>query len=418
MKRAGLLLGISLLWLPLSMITDGMTTLILPNRLITITDKTTQATALGLITFVGILIGMFIQPIAGAFSDRLRPRWGRRGVIALGGVFTLVSLFFFGISQGVLAVLVSYVLVQITTNVIQAAQQGLIPDLVPSHWRGTASGLKGLMDIGGAFLGFILLGKILERGQSELAIAMVGVVLLLAVAVTLLVVREPKVTLSRLTNRFSLVDIFRLNLREHRPFVWLVISRFLFLLGTYAVGRFLLYFVGNRLDVDAQQASETAGTVLAALTLVTLLASLPMGWAADQFGRIPLMLAGSALSALGVLLLIPAETQMQILLFGALMALGSSAFVNANWALTADLVPPTESGRFLAIANFGTAGASATAGLLGPLIDWANTGAVEAGYTVLFVAAALAFVASAIVLRGVNVTKSNVVPPQINKVEV
>jgi MFS family permease len=418
MKRVGLLLGISLLWLPLSMIADGLTTLILPNQLVTITDKATQATALGLITFVGILAGMLIQPIAGVFSDRLRPYWGRRGMIALGIVFTLVALFFFGLSQAVLAILVSYLLVQITTNVIQAAQQGFIPDLVPSPWRGTASGLKGLMDIGGAFLGFILLGILLEGGQIDLAIAMVAVVLLLAFAVTLLVIREPKVTASPSTTRLSLVDIFRFNLQEHRAFVCLVISRFLFLLGTYAVGRFLLYFVAHRLNVDTQQANETAGNVLAALTLVTALASLPMGWAADRLGRIPLMVAGSALSALGVLLLISAGTEAQILLFGGLMSVGSAAFASANWALTADLAPSTEVGRFLAIANFGAAGAAAAAGLLGPLVDWANTNAAGAGYTVLFVTAALAFVASAIALRGVTITESALAPARISKVQV
>jgi MFS family permease len=114
--------------------------------------------------------------------------------------------------------------------------------------------------------------------------------------------------------------------------------------------------------------------------------------------------------------LISARTEAQILLFGALMSVGSAAFASANWALTADLVPQAEVGRFLAIANFGTAGAAAAAGLLGPLIDWANTNAVGAGYTVLLVAAALTFVASA--LRGVNVTERKVAPARISKVQV
>lgn len=403
------------MWLPLSMMSDGITTLILPNRLITITDKTTQATVLGLMTFAGILMGMLIQPIAGAVSDRLQPHWGRRSIIAVGVVFTLVSLLLFGLSHLVLTILLSYLIIQVTMNVIQAAQQGFIPDLISSQLRGTASGLKGLMDIGGALIGFALLGQLLQRGQTDLALSVIAGALILAFALTVLLVREPRAGRAMPPNRLMLADIFRLNVQEHRAFVWVVVSRFLFLLGTYAVGRFLLYFVADRLNLDARQASKTAGDVLTGLTLVTVVASLPMGWAADRFGRIPLMVVGAVLSALGGLLLIVAGTETQLLLFGALMALGSAAFASANWALTTDLAPPTEVGRFLAIANFGTAGASAAAGLVGPLIDWANTGTDGAGYSVLFVMAAFAFLASAIVLRGVNVAQRTVAPSRIRE---
>jgi hypothetical protein len=43
-------------------------------------------------------------------------------------------------------------LVQVAASVAQAAQQGFIPDVVPPERRGTASGLKGFMDVGGALL--------------------------------------------------------------------------------------------------------------------------------------------------------------------------------------------------------------------------------------------------------------------------
>ena len=76
------------------------------------------------------------------------------------------------------------------------------------------------------------------------------------------------------------------------------------------------------------------------------------------------------------------------------MALGSGAFVSANWALTADVVPPAEAGRFLALANLGTAGGMAAAGLFGPLLDAANAASPGAGYAALFAGAALAFLAS------------------------
>jgi MFS family permease len=116
------------------------------------------------------------------------------------------------------------------------------------------------------------------------------------------------------------------------------------------------------------------------------------------------MLIGALLSAAGVGLLITATSSWDILLFGGLMAVGSATFSTANWALVADLAPPAEAARFLGLANIGTAGAAAAAGLLGPVVDWANASSPGDGYTTLFVAAIVAFLASGLALRGLRGT--------------
>src|SRR5690349_203054 len=87
--RIRLLTGISVLWLPMGMLFDGLTTLLLPAYLLALTQEATRATVLGMLTFSGLIIGMIIQPIAGGFSDYLYPRWGRRGMITLGVVLLL-----------------------------------------------------------------------------------------------------------------------------------------------------------------------------------------------------------------------------------------------------------------------------------------------------------------------------------------
>src|SRR5215212_6215674 len=247
MERLRLLLGISVFWLALSMLFDGVNTLVLPFLLLRVTDDATRATALGMFTFVGLLLGMLIQPVAGAWSDRLRPRWGRHGTIALGLLLLLASLAGFGFSRSLLALFVGYILVQVAASVAQAAQQGFIPDLVQQQWRGTASGFKGFMDIGGALIGFVLLGQLLRGEQIGLALLAIAATLLLTFALTLVLVREPRHVAGSALPRVSVLDAFRLDLRRHGAFAWLVVSRYLFLLGTYTVGRFLLYFVADRL---------------------------------------------------------------------------------------------------------------------------------------------------------------------------
>jgi MFS family permease len=128
------------------------------------------------------------------------------------------------------------------------------------------------------------------------------------------------------------------------------------------------------------------------------------------------MLGGAALSALGVLLLILAESNLSILVFGGLMALGSAAFSGANWALIADLAPPAEAARFLGLANIGTAGAAAAAGLFGPLVDWVNGVAPGAGYPIILVLSALAFVASAFSLRSVTASKERLLSSRVSQI--
>src|SRR5215216_2574670 len=96
--RPRLLVGISVFWLALSMLSDGLDALVLPHHLVALTDAPSRATALGLLTFVGLLIGMLVQPLAGLLSDRLQPRWGRIGVIATGAVLILMSLALFGLT--------------------------------------------------------------------------------------------------------------------------------------------------------------------------------------------------------------------------------------------------------------------------------------------------------------------------------
>ena len=412
-----LLLGISVFWLALSMLFDGLNTLLLPSYLLAHTDGATQATTLGLLTFAGVLAGMLVQPVAGAYSDRLYSRWGRRGMVALGALLILVSLAVLGVAGGLGVVFAGYLLAQVSVGVAQAAQQGFIPDLVPRRWRGTAAGLKGFMDLGGAMLAFIILADLLGGGRTDLALLALAGVVVTTLLLTVVLVREPRrlpMSVDEGSNvraystavRPNLVSVFRLDVRRHRIFVRLVASRFLFLLGTYAVGRFLLYFVANRLRLDPARAAEQAGDLLAGLTLVTAAAAPVAGWAADRVGRLPLMFAGAGFSATGALLLTAAGNSVQILLFGGLMAIGSAAFAAANWALTADVAPPSESARFFGLANFGTAGAAAAAGLFGPMVDWAN--ALEAGaghgYTLLFIASALAFIASVFALRGIRGT--------------
>jgi predicted MFS family arabinose efflux permease len=271
----------------------------------------------------------------------------------------------------------------------------LIPDLVDEHHHGTASGLKGFMDIAGAMLGFLLLGQLLGSNQTMLALGVIAAILVIFYLGASLLTPEDRLNTGKsIKSSISLPSLFRLDLTEQAAFKRLLLSRFLFLFGIYAIGRFLLFFVSQRLGLEPNQAAKQAGTILAGLALVTIMASPLTGWLADRFGRVPIMSSGAILGAASALLLLLAKNEGQILIFGSLMSLGSAAFAGGSWALLADLVPHDQSARYFGVANLSIAGSTAAAGLLGPAIDGVERVSPGHGYSLLFILSAIAFLAS------------------------
>ncbi len=187
-------------------------------------------------------------------------------------------------------------------------------------------------------------------------------------------------------------------------------ARFAFLLGIYAVGRFFVGYVAERRGLDAGPAAEAASGILAVLALATALASLPAGFLSDRFRRPVLMGVGGVIAALGMGTLAVAGTEPQMLLGGIGMAVGSALFGVANWAMLVDLAPAPEAGRYLGLANIGTAGAAAAAGLFGPLVD-------AVGFTALFGAAVVASLVAAALAGAIHPRPIATVQPESLRLE-
>ena len=380
MRRS--LLGASVGWLGISMVADGLPALLLPYQLVI--HAGADATRVGLISLVSIGAAAAIQPLAGHWSDRV----GRLPAMAAGTAVAVVGLVLV-VQLGTFMPLVGALLALTGVSVAQAGQQALLPDLLPARWHGRGGGLKSAFDVAGAFLGFVLLAALLGTGNAVaasvvLAGALAATMVLAAVLVGGRAPRAPS------PSARSAAGAYRLNLATHRPLLTLIAARFLFLLGIYAVGRFLLLFVAEALGLAPDAAGARAGLALALLAALTVLASLPSGWAADRIGRRPLMFAGAAVGAAGIGLLPLASSLEAVLAFGALMAVGTAAFGSASWAALADVTAGSEPGRLLGIAHLGTAAAAAAAGAFGLLID-------AAGYGAAFGVAAMCAVAGGVI---------------------
>jgi len=390
---------ISIFAAALAVLWPSIHSIIIPLRLLEFAPEAQKNTYLGLLTFVGSLIAVFIQPLAGAFSDRFGSSWGRRRpFIFVGTLLALLFLPSIGISGSFLFLLIGYCLLQVATNIAQGPFQAFIPDLVPHGRRGVASGAKSLAEILGGVVFLRLVAYFMDSYTSTgsnvwlwAAIGFLGLMLLAAMVATVLTVKEqPSSSTGELSAVKTMAGAYKIDVKANPGFIWFLVSRLFILMAMVVLQTFALYFV-----IDVIHPPNPAG--LAADLLITvgvflLLAVYPAGRLSDRFGRKPIILFSGFVGIVGILVLFLAHSYIGTLVCGGLLGLSAGAFLSTNWALATDLVPAGEEARYLGLTNIATAGAGALARLIGPVIDFFNTRQSGLGYSVMLLVCVIYFI--------------------------
>ncbi len=151
--------------------------------------------AIGAVMALDNVFGMTVQPLAGMVSDHTRSRLGRRLPYALiGAPIAAAALVLMPIAAE-LSVGVLIGVIGVFTFVMagwRAPIVALMPDLVPSADRSRANGIINLMGSLGAVLMFALGGTLLAAFSYQGPLGFSGVLMVLAVAALVLLVREPQ----------------------------------------------------------------------------------------------------------------------------------------------------------------------------------------------------------------------------------
>jgi Na+/melibiose symporter-like transporter len=388
---------------------------ILPVRILDFVPESEKNTYLGLITFTGLILGMFVQPIAGALSDGWRSSWGRRQpFIFFGMTATILLLLGIGAARVYAVLFASYCLMQIASNTAQGPYQAFIPELVPPGKRGLASGVKNLLEIlgGVVFAGIssVLIGRYSD-GQGGhwlwLNLGLLGIVLAIATVATIVWIKEKPAAIR--TEKKSLwasaFGVFRIDLRHHRSFVWFLVSRLLVFAAFTTIQQFALYFFKDVVGVTDPAAASFRFLIVSVICM--LIAAYPSGWLSDRIGRKPIAVSAALLGALSIMLILLLPKQVNILLLpAALLGVALAAFSSTNWALATDLVAKGKEARYLGLANMATAGGGALARLIGPVMDFANNRVANLGYSVMLLACTAYLIAGALILLKVKADRS------------
>lgn len=403
------LLTLNAYWVGLSFKWNALHPIILPAVLLNYAPEARKNTYLGLLTFVGLLLAMVIQPLAGALSDGWVSRWGRRRpLIVIGTLFDFIFLALLAWAGGLTWLVVGYLGLQCSSNLAQGPAQGLLPDRTPPAQLGAASSWKNVMDMASLIVASLLAGRLLDAETRDPTLIMLVLLGTVAVSTAITVFGTPEkpsfpdTRESRLGLAWIGRDFFHIDLRANSAYGWLIAERGLFLLGIYGVQAFAQYYLQDVIRV-ADPPKQT-GDLLAVLTLSLLALVLVGGWLTDKFGAKRILYLAGLLAAGGMLLMLIPRAMPGLMLFGGVLGAGIGLFLTANWALANRLAPGEEAGKFLGLTNLATAGSGALARLEGPALDWLNGlwPGQWVGYTALFVFGTFCILLSMVLLRKIE----------------
>jgi MFS family permease len=424
----------------------GLTTLAQTNGLILpllvqgFVGEGQQGAFYGTIRLWTLMVALLTQSVMGMISDHSNFRWGRRRpFILIGTLFNLVLISSLGFAIGMEGMpgfwflFTIAILIQIATNTAHAAQQGLIPDLIPEEKRGRFSGVKAIMELPlPLLLVSFTIARVISLGYLYAGILMAAGILAIVMLITLSVPEKPNLSklqqldwkpffrLLLMTSLFTSIILAcgkAVNLlgqhlltiqaplqkliymgtagligmliaigfgvlisvhislgqaaKQNRSFIWWVTNRLAFLAGVINLSAFTIFFIQARLGYIRETAAGPAAILLLIVGVCVFLTALPSGWLADRYGPKKLVVFSGALAALGTLVAIVSPNLLIIYVGGSLIGIATGIFYTANWALGTDLVPRKEAGRYLGISNLAGAGAGAIGAYIGgPIADY------------------------------------------------
>lgn len=363
-------------------------------------------TVLGFLTIMALLVAFVVQPVAGWLSDRTRSPWGKRAPYLTAGVAGVsMSLILIVLADNLWLLLAVAMLLSAFSNTTQSAWQALIPDRVPEFQRGTAAGIKTVMELVGVITGITVVGITMARGNLWAAPLAAIALFLTILGITLFTLRQtgnpethPQPDGPAVSGAVFAWRGLARQLRNQMPpvFLWWMLNRALFWAAGISIRTFILNYMEDVLAISPAEAQAVSSRFFVMLGAGVLLLAVPTGALADRAGRRPLLVVAGLLAAAGAVLFIFLRDLNLLFAAGALIAAGGGIFASASWALATDLAPPNRGAQSLALANAATILGSISGRLGGPLIDGVNrfSGSQSTGYLVVFAIAALFFAGS------------------------
>lgn len=381
------ILGMQIVW-------GGVLGVLLPFQIGEIDDANKVAN-LAIVSTVGAILAMIAQPIAGAVSDRVRSRFGRRApIIVIGVGVGALALLGLAVSTEVWQIAVAWAFVQFFYNFAQGPITTIVPDRVPHRLRGAFSAVIGAMLMVGGVIGGVGAGAFLSNAPLGFAV-IAGLSFLLVFGFVFF--NRDASSRDLALEPFSIgkfLSAFWVNPVKHRDFFWAFGGRLLLYAGYFAVTGYNVFLLQDYVGLGPDGAA-IAPLVFAAGLPTTIIAVLIFGPLSDRLGRRKVfVIIAAVIVAIGELVpwFMPDVTGM--ILMAVITGFGFGAFQSVDTALITEVLPDEKDfGKDIGVLNI----AATLPQALGPAL--AGGVVLAFGYAGLFpVGVALSLIGAAFVL--------------------
>ena len=366
---------------------------------------------IGRVTAAGGVFALLTPILVGWLSDRTVTRWGRRRPwMVAATIVNVVGLGLLALAGSPPALILAFLLVQLSNNAGGAAYTGVIPDVVPEEDRGRASGLLGTMNQLGTVVGVGLVGVALKaygdsRGGLIASYGIVAAIMAITLVITVVAVHEPRLVgrgsrgaalqvqpaaiacgIAFVVGLISLLLLLLLPLGpalvpvvvvlvaaaivtvyfamrlpqlmvffaafRSNDFFWTFLTRALVTLGIFSILPFMeLYF---RDVVQVKDAGAASAFWLLAVIAGAVIPSIVGGMLSDRMRRRKLFVyisSGLQAAVVSVLLFGLVRSLALLYVLGILYGIGYGAYYAVDWALACDVLPDREhaAGRDMAL---------------------------------------------------------------------
>jgi MFS family permease len=393
--KPGWIAGLGLASLGMWMASLTPIQVILPIQLQNI-DPRGKITALAVVSAVGAVSSVLATPIAGALSDRTTHAYGfgplrgrrHRWTLAM-TVLAAISLVLLAKQQTVAGVAVFWVLFSAFQNGEYASLSAAVPDHVPVRQRATVAGWVGMPQALGLVVGTVLAVLVLGSNVASSYYLLAALVILLALPFVLGTPDHPLEPEHR--EPFSwrrLAGAYWISPREYPDFAWAWLTRFLVSLAISMGTLYLLYFLRDKVRLEARQHIKPATGLLILIVIYTVcvvVTAIIGGVISDRIGKRKMVVTVAGIFiALAAVLLTVTETWDAAMVAAVLFGGGFGAYLAVDQALITQVLPAArDRAKDLGVINIALVGPAAIgAGIAGPLVSFG-------GYPTLFGATAV-----------------------------
>lgn len=399
--------GLSMLWFANNYKWFILMLAILPMQVRNLVPDEVKNTYWGAVFTGGAIWAAFGPTIMGGWSDRV----GRRRIFMIVGMaMTLVSLAILGSANAFWMIVVGYLALQVSDDVMQGAYASMIPQFVPKEKQPRASAILSALNLFAQIatvLAAIVLGSQNFLGMNGLQLIYlgIGIVNLVSLILVLVAVRSLHEPIPKLVD--SAPVGFWQDLMApwaSLDFRWVWASRLMINLGFFIIQPYISNFLKDSVGTLNEKGEKVYGLfglnivgAEQATYVVLLTLSLAGGVGALlSIKRMPSWglkkTIWSAGFVLAPVLLCMAFVRDFHLMFFLAMAFGFAhgTFLSADWALGAATVPnPDSLGKDMGIWSSAVVFAQVTAGFCGGAIDGLNRVQGGLGYLAAFAASAV-----------------------------